>query len=406
MNMQRREATVTQINNYIKAILERTEVLQNIWIKGEISNLKYHSSGHVYLTLKDEGATLRAVMFKGAVMRLPFKMENGMKVSANGRIGVFERDGAYQLYIETMEQEGRGDLYKKLEELKRKLTEEGLFDERYKKPIPRFPKSVGVVTSPTGAAVRDVLNILKRRYPLANVYLYPALVQGVNASASIVKGIEFFNAQNNVDVLIVGRGGGSIEDLWAFNEETTVRGIFASKIPVISAVGHETDFTLSDAVADLRAPTPSAAAELAVPDKEELKVMLNQFDRRMKSLLLNKSQESETKLRLISERVSKESFMRRLENLMQIADRDFDMLVKAYTQKCDKKLNMLAERAAKLDALSPLKVFERGYSITYKGDKALKSVNDIKENDCVTLVLRDGKAMTRVTEIEKSEELR
>ncbi len=404
--MQRREATVTQINNYIKAILERTQVLKNIWIKGEISNLKYHSSGHVYLTLKDEGATLRAVMFKGAVMRLPFKMENGMKVSANGRIGVFERDGAYQLYIETMEQEGRGDLYKKLEELKRKLSEEGLFDERYKKPIPRFPKTVGVVTSPTGAAVRDILNILKRRYPLAKVYLYPALVQGANASASIVKGIEFFNTQKTVDVMIVGRGGGSIEDLWAFNEQATVRGIFASEIPVISAVGHETDFTLSDAVADLRAPTPSAAAELAVPDKDEITSLIAQFEKRFKSLLVNKSQESETKLRLISERVSKDSFMRRMENLMQITDRDFDVLVKAYTQKCDKKLNMLSERAAKLDALSPLKVFDRGYSITYKDEKTLKSVNDINENDCLTLVLRDGKAVTRVTEIEKSEELR
>lgn len=401
--MQRREATVTQINNYIKAILERTEVLQNIWIKGEISNLKYHSSGHVYLTLKDEGATLRAVMFKGAVMRLPFKMENGMKVSANGRIGVFERDGAYQLYIETMETDGRGDLYKQLEELKKKLMAEGLFDERYKKPIPKFPKRVGVVTSPTGAAVRDILNILKRRYPLAEVYLYPALVQGVSASASVVKGIEFFNERGNVDVLIVGRGGGSIEDLWAFNEEATVRSIFASAIPVISAVGHETDFTLSDAAADLRAPTPSAAAELAVPDCREIAQDILNCEKRFKNLLLKKAAESEMKLKLISERVSEASFMRRIENLMQITDRSFDLMVKSYASLCDNKLKILSENAAKLDALSPLKVFERGYSITYKGEKSVKSTNDIEKGDTVTLVLSDGRAQAQVTAIEKRE---
>lgn len=400
--MQRREATVTQINNYIKAILERTEVLQNVWIKGEISNLKYHSSGHVYLTLKDEGGALRAVMFKGAVMKLPFKMENGMKVCANGRIGVFERDGAYQLYIETMEQEGQGDLFKKLEELKKKLSMEGLFDEKYKKPIPRFPKKVGVVTSPTGAAVRDILNIIKRRYPLCEVILYPALVQGENASASIVKGIEFLNSRNDVDVLIVGRGGGSIEDLWAFNEEPTVRAIFNSRIPVISAVGHETDFTLSDAVADLRAPTPSAAAEIAVPDSMELADYLEKSRARLKAMLLKKAEESEVKLRLISERCSKESFMRRLENLMQITDHSFDMLIRAAEVKFDKKMNTLSECAAKLDALSPLKVFERGYSIAYQKGNVLKSVNDVKEKDEIKLVLSDGSIKAQVAEITKN----
>lgn len=399
--VQRREATVTQINNYIKAIIERTEVLQNIWIKGEISNLKYHSSGHVYLTLKDEGSALRAVMFKGAVMKLPFKMENGMKVSANGRIGVFERDGAYQLYIETMEQDGQGDLFQKLEELKRKLTLEGLFDERYKKPIPRFPKRVGVVTSPTGAAVRDILNILKRRYPLCEVYLYPALVQGTSAAASVARGIEFFNKSNPVDVLIVGRGGGSIEDLWAFNEEVTVRAIFASQIPVISAVGHETDFTLSDAVADLRAPTPSAAAELAVPDSEEIAQGLDTYKARMKALLLKKAEESEIKLRLISERASAESFTRRIENLMQSADRAFDMLIRATEGKLEKKRSSLTECAVKLDALSPLKVFERGYSVAYSGDKVLRSIKQVKDNDMIKLVLSDGNALAQVKGIEE-----
>lgn len=397
---ERREATVTQINNYIKAIIERTEVLQNVWIKGEISNLKYHSSGHVYLTLKDEGAALRAVMFKGAVMRLPFKMENGMKVSANGRIGVFERDGAYQLYIENMEQEGQGDLFRKLEELKKKLTAEGIFDERYKKPIPRFPKRVGVVTSPTGAAVRDILNILKRRYPLAEVYLYPALVQGVSAAPSIVKGIEFFNNCHSVDVLIVGRGGGSIEDLWAFNEEITVRAIFASQIPVISAVGHETDFTLSDAASDLRAPTPSAAAEIAVPDSNEIRANLEKYQLRLKNLLLKKAEDSETKLRLISERTSPESFIRRIENLMQLTDRSFDLLLRGYEAKVEKKQSLLVEQAVKLDALSPLKVFERGYSVAYSDNKVLRSTKQVKDNDEIKVVLSDGNVRAKVTGIE------
>lgn len=394
--MQRREATVTQINNYLKAIIERTEVLQNIWIKGEISNLKYHSSGHVYLTLKDENSNLKAVMFKGAVMKLPFKMENGMKVSANGRIGVFERDGTYQLYIENMEQEGQGDLYLKLEQLKKKLTLEGVFDERYKKPLPSFPKRVGIVTSPTGAAVRDILNILKRRYPIAEVFLYPALVQGSGASKTIVKGIEFFNTTHMVDVLIVGRGGGSIEDLWAFNEEETVRAIFKSHIPVISAVGHETDFTLSDAAADMRAPTPSAAAELAVPDKEEIVKLVEKNAGNLKTLLLAKAKEREARLTLISERATKVTIQRKIENLMQFTDTYFDNLIKNYTIVLDKKTNKLSEAAVKLDALSPLKVFDRGYSVAYTNGKVLRKCSDVAIGDNVDILLKDGKIKTKV----------
>lgn len=399
--MERREATVTQINNYIKAILERTEVLQNIWIKGEISNLKYHSSGHVYLTLKDETSAIKAVMFKGAVLKLPFKMENGMKVSANGRIGVYERDGNYQLYIENMEQEGKGNLYQQLEELKKKLGAEGLFDDKYKKPIPKFPQKVGVVTSPTGAAVRDIINVIKRRFPICRVYLYPALVQGAGASATIVKGIEFFNKNTDVDVLIVGRGGGSIEDLWAFNEENTVRAIFASKIPVISAVGHETDFTLSDAVASLRAPTPSAAAEVAVPDVKEIEALLLKNRDRLNKLLIKKASDSEMKLKLISERASKESFLRRIENLMQLTDNTFDNLLRVYQIATDFKMTKLKTMAAKLDALSPLKVFDRGYSIAYNKNRTVKSVDDVNIGDTLTLYLKDGRVETEVTQTKK-----
>lgn len=392
----RREATVTQINNYLKAIIERTEVLQNIWIKGEISNLKLHSSGHVYLTLKDEGSNLRAVMFKSAAMKLPFKLENGMKVSANGHIGVFERDGAYQLYIENMEQDGQGDLYLKLEQLKAKLSKEGIFDEKHKKQLPLFPKRVGIVTSPTGAAIRDILNILRRRYPIAEVFLYPALVQGVSAAPSIVKGIEFFNNQHNVDVLIVGRGGGSIEDLWAFNEEITVRAVFNSKIPVISAVGHETDFTLADFAADMRAPTPSAAAELAVPHKEELKKLIDKNRDALRNLLLAKSEDGETKLRLISDRISERAMNRKIENLMQSADRAFDSLVRTYSLSVERRYNDLKNQCVKLDALSPLKVFDRGYSVAMKEGRALRSTEDVKQDDEVLITLKDGTVKTRV----------
>ena len=263
MNGTRRIATVTQINNYIKAIMEQTPVLQNVWIKGEISNFKLHSSGHIYLTLKDGGAVLRAVMFRGAAQSLRFRPEDGMKVLARGRISVYEAGGQYQLYIEEMEAEGQGDLYAKFEALKKQLGEEGLFDEQRKKKLPQFPAAIGIATSPTGAAVRDMINILRRRYPMVRVILYPCLVQGEGAAKTVVSAIEHFNSTKSVDVIIIGRGGGSIEDLWAFNEEITARAVAASELPVISAVGHETDFTISDFVADLRAPTPSAAAELA-----------------------------------------------------------------------------------------------------------------------------------------------
>jgi exodeoxyribonuclease VII large subunit len=393
----RRIATVTQINNFIKVLIERTPVLGNIWIRGEISNLKLHSSGHIYMTLKDEGAVLRAVMFKSAASKLTFKPENGMKVLSRGRIGVFERDGAYQLYVEEMEEEGRGDLYRLFEELKKKLGEEGLFAEERKKSLPRFPKKIGIVTSPTGAAVRDIINILKRRYPLAEAFLYPALVQGDGASRSVCEGIEYFNREKKCDVLIVGRGGGSIEDLWAFNEEDTVRAISNSEIPVISAVGHETDFTLSDFAADLRAPTPSAAAEIAVPDVRELSVAAETLGERAKNLLLAKADARERELNLLTERASLKNFEIRLYDMMQNLDRTSDSLSKAYGILTEKKEALLAERAVKLNALSPLKVFERGYSIAYKGEKCVKSIEDVSLGDSLTIFLSDGEITSSVT---------
>lgn len=398
---ERRIATVTQINNYIKVLFERTPVLGNIWIRGEISNFKLHSSGHIYMTLKDEGAALRAVMFKSAAAKLSLRPENGMKILARGRIGVFERDGQYQLYIEEMEEEGKGDLYRLFEELKKKLGEEGLFDEKRKKPIPSFPLRIGIVTSPTGAAVRDIINILRRRWPLAEARLYPALVQGPGAAASICRGIEYFNKNKNADVLIVGRGGGSTEDLWAFNEEATPRAVYNSQIPVISAVGHETDFTLCDFAADLRAPTPSAAAELAVPDIKDIAAFVESSIERAKNLLLSKADMRRKQLDLLTERSSLAGFNRRIEGMMQLADRAEDELLRAYSSLLERRGALLGESAVRLDALSPLKVFERGYSVSYKNGRVLKSAEDVKKGDEITLHLKDGRVKTEAVSIER-----
>ncbi len=401
MEQRRREATVTQVNNFLKVLLERTDALQNLWVKGEISNFKLHSSGHIYLTLKDEGAVLRAVMFKSAAMKLAFRPENGMKVAARGRIAVFERDGQYQLYIEEMEQEGRGDLYRLFEELKKKLGDEGLFDSAKKRPIPPFPTKIGIVTSPTGAAVRDIINILKRRYPIAEARLYPALVQGVSASASIVKGIEYFNKTKCADVLIVGRGGGSIEDLWAFNEEATVRAVRNSEIPVISAVGHETDFTLTDFAADLRAPTPSAAAELAVPNIADIRAFVETSEGRMKNLLVTKAENRERQLTLLSQRASRASFERKLQTLALLCDRAADNLTKEYEKALTAREKLFSQSASKLDALSPLKVFSRGYSVAEKDGKAIVSVDDVKQGDKISVVVKDGTIEAEVSSAER-----
>ena len=282
MSMKERQAlSVTQVNLYIKDVIARDDILCDVLVKGELSNFKAHSSGHMYMSLKDESGVMRAVMFRSAASKLTFRPQNGMKVIAHGRISVYERDGQYQLYIDDMQQEGQGDLYVAFEQLKQKLAAEGFFDPVHKKPLPKYPKRVGVVTAPTGAAIRDIINVLTRRFSYADIVLYPVLVQGENSAASIVGAIEYFNAQRSADVLIVGRGGGSIEDLWSFNEEVVARAIYNSEIPIVSAVGHEIDFTIADFVADLRAPTPSAAAELVVPSQIELAEKFNNVYRRM-----------------------------------------------------------------------------------------------------------------------------
>ncbi len=396
----RRIATVTQLNNYIKALLEQTPVLRNVWIKGEISNLKFHSSGHIYMTLKDDGSVLRAVMFRSAAAGLAFKPENGMKVLAGGRVAVYERDGGYQLYVENMEADGQGDLYVRFEMLKKKLAAEGLFDPARKKPVPKFPRTVGICTSPTGAAVRDIINVLRRRYPLAKAVLYPCLVQGEGAAASVVGAIEYFNMTKTADVLIVGRGGGSIEDLWAFNEEAVARAVAESEIPIISAVGHETDFTICDFAADLRAPTPSAAAELAVPELAAIERRIGECRSRLDLRLKERLAAAKRTLGLLSQRSGITGLRRRLGEMQIRADRLQDRMIAAYKSLLESGRRRLSVEAGRLNALSPLSVLERGYSVAMAGDKAVRLLEDVTCGDELWTTVADGRIRSIVTDKE------
>lgn len=383
--------TVTQVNKYIKSVFDADLNLQSVFISGEISNFVNHRSGHYYLTLKDDGAEIKSVMFRSANAKLKFLPENGMKVVCKGRISVYETSGAYQFYIDNMIPDGSGALNLAFEQLKERLEKEGLFDAAHKKPVPEYPKKVGVITSPTGAAVQDIKNVLSRRYPLAEMIFYPAQVQGDGAADDIVNAIKYFNKFNLADVLIVGRGGGSIEDLWAFNEEALARSIYESDIPVISAVGHETDFTICDFVADLRAPTPSAAAELAVPDiSTELRRLNNQ-----KSLLLNLSLSYTDNLKIM---------LSLLNN--QLEKRSPQTFVNDYRVRCDKAEIKIENSAAafllesrknfsavcaKLDALSPLKILSRGFAAVSKNGEAVISATKLVKGDKINVVFSDGK---------------
>lgn len=386
-NLEPRVATVSQINGYVKKIIDHNLILNNIWVKGEISNFKHHTSGHMYITLKDESGVLKAVMFRGAASSLTFMPKDGMKVRARGRISVYEAGGSYQLYIEEMRQEGIGDLYIAYEKLKKRLDKEGLFDEIHKKPIPRFPKTIGVATAATGAAVRDIINVISRRYPVAKIVLYPTLVQGEGAKESIVSAIKYFNKTKSVDTLIIGRGGGSIEDLWAFNEEIVAQAIFDSKIPIISAVGHETDFTIADFVSDLRAPTPSAAAEVAVPNIIELGSSISILETRALRAVNKKIEGAKLILKRFKMRTPKDKldeYNLRLDTLLRRCESAFKFKLS------DSKKN-LTVLSGKLDALSPLKTLSRGYAVaTDSGGDIIRSVNDIKSGDEFTLRLSDG----------------
>ncbi len=397
--------TVTDLNLYIKGILENDFLLNNVTVKGEISNFKNHSSGHLYMSLKDNGGVIRAVMFRTNASKLKFVPDNGMQVIVTGRVGVFERDGQYQIYINEMIPDGVGALYIAYEQLKKKLEEEGLFDVTHKKPIPKYPNIIGVVTSPTGAAIRDILNILKRRFPYTRVYIYPVLVQGPDAAESIVRGLKYFDGK--VDTVITGRGGGSIEDLWAFNEEIVARAIFEMKTPVISAVGHETDFTIADFVADRRVPTPSAAAEIAVPSSNELSGFFKIVDARLVTALINKAEKSKKDFENLKNRDVLKNPLAVFDIKRMVIDSFDTRLDKVYTEKTTFLRERFLKAFFKLDALHPLKILNRGYSMaTNEKGIPVSSVGKIKKGEKISLSFSDGKADCTVEGIKKCEILK
>lgn len=391
MNKEVLTVSVSQLNNYIKRIFEANTYLNDIWVKGELSNFKLHSSGHIYASLKDEASLIKLVMFRSSAAHLRFKPDNGMKVSVRGRISVYERDGIYQIYAEDIVPDGVGSLYAAYEKLKAKLGDEGLFDEKFKKPIPRFPEKIGIVTAKTGAAVRDMINVTKRRYPLAEILIVPVSVQGISAAPEISNAISFINKHNLCDVIITGRGGGSIEDLWAFNEEIVARAIFESEIPVVSAVGHETDFTIADFVADLRAPTPSAAAELVCPSQDELKTYFKNQQERLKSSLIYSVENKKKKLDGLTKSYCFTHFTDRISNYKQYTDTLIKNAETGINQILEKRKSQFIKTASKLDALSPVKTLIRGYSIaSYEDGSIVSSVKDAKKDKEFVLRLKDG----------------
>ena len=390
--------TITQINEYIRAQMDRDPMLGNVAVKGEISNYKVYPSGHHYFTLKDEGGALKCVMFKGNALRLRFRPENGMQVIAMGKITVFPRDGAYQLYCTAMALDGVGDLHAAFEQLKKKLAAQGLFDPAHKKPIPKYPQTIGIITSSAGAAIHDMLRILRKRYPLTKVLLLPVRVQGVEAPPEIAAAIRYANYHRLADLLIVGRGGGSMEDLWAFNDEQVAYAIYESQIPVISAVGHEPDVTMSDYVADLRAATPSNGAELAVPDQDALRQNL---DSNMAAMAAGLNRQLKA-VRQHLDVLSKSPALRSPDSYLEQKKKDLTLLqnrlVSAEQNAIQRRQQHFIGLTAKLDAMSPLKVLTRGYAMaqTEEGE-VLRSVSQVNEKDTITVTLSDGRITAAVT---------
>ena len=395
--------TVTEVNQYIKQMLEQDQILSQVSVRGELSNYKMHSSGHHYFTLKDDGAVISAVMFRGDASKLRFRPENGMKVILSGRISLFPKSGQYQIYVRDMQPDGVGALYIAFEQLKQKLYAEGLFDPAKKQQIPRYPGKIALITSPTGAAVRDMIRILRHRYPLAKVLVCPVKVQGDGAAEEIAAMLDYVNANGLADVIITGRGGGSMEDLWAFNEEVVARSIFRSRIPVISAVGHEPDVTISDYVADLRAATPSNAAELAVVDGAELKVRLQNVTARMTQTVLSNIQNKRQQLRSLSEKKIMRSPYEYLSERRMLLAMLQQRLEGSQAGLIQKKKQNIASLAASLDAMSPLKVLGRGYAMALKGEDVVQSASALQIGDKLKLQLRDGVASCCVESVEIKE---
>lgn len=393
--------TVTQINKYIKYKMDNDSNLSVVYLKGEISNFKNHSSGHLYFTIKDESSRILAVMFRTNASKINFKPVDGSKVLVVGRISCYEASGNYQIYVEEMLEDGVGNLYLEFEKLKKKLGDKGYFDDIYKKPIPKFPKKIGIITAPTGAAIRDIITTINRRYKLVELYIFPSLVQGENAKDDIVKNL---NCASNydLDLIILGRGGGSIEDLWAFNEEVVADAIFKSKIPIISAVGHEIDFTISDFVSDLRAPTPTAAAELSVPNTIDLINYIKQLEIRASKSMENIIDTKKSRLNsLINSYVLKNP-----KNMYEIKSQKLDNLVDKLNIYIKRNINDNNNRFInilnKLDALNPINTIKRGYSITKSKDKVITSIKNISENDIITTDLVDGIITSKVMSVEES----
>ncbi len=420
--MDREYITISELNNYIKGVMDDNFFLNKIYLKGEISNFKAHTRGHYYFTLKDEGSRLNAVMFSYQASNLKFVPEDGMKVLVCGKISVYVATGSYQIYVESMEQDGIGNLYIEYEKLKKKLASEGLFDPEKKKKIPKVPKKIGIVTASTGAAIRDILTTIRRRYPICETILFPSLVQGADAAKDIVKKIEIANTYD-IDTLIVGRGGGSIEDLWPFNEEIVARAIYESRVPVISAVGHEIDFTIADFVADLRAPTPTAAAELAVPNIDTINTYLsnavnrstlsinNLIDKKKKVLLTFKSsfvlkkptamyEIKEQNLDFLIDRVNKE-----IKLLLDNANVRFFKLVNSYVITNPEilykfKKQNLEHTINKLEVLNPMNTLKRGYAIIKKDNIVISDSKKIKKDDIIDIGVKNGKISAKVLEVE------
>ena len=396
--MQDKYVTISRINNYLKAYFDNNPHLQHVYLKGEISNFKNHSRGHLYFTLKDEQSRLSAVMFQTNALKLNFEPEDGMNVLVEGRISCYPAQGSYQIYVEKMEVDGVGNLYIEFEKLKKKLAAEGLFDPKLKKQIPKYPTKIGVITAPTGAAIKDILSTIKRRYPICETILFPCLVQGKSAAPDIVKQIK--TAQDyDLDVIICGRGGGSIEDLWAFNEEIVARAIFESKIPIISAVGHEIDFTIADFVSDLRAPTPTGAAEMAVPTISDVKFMINQLTLRSNKCMNNIIEIKKNKLNAI-----KDSFI--LKNplsIYEIKEQKLDMLIDNLNKNIKNilinKNHELVLLANTLKLVNPLNILDRGYSVVKKDNKVIKDIKDINKEDNIDIRIKNGNIKAKVLEV-------
>ena len=394
--MEYNPITVKDLNKYIKNKIDGDEMLNNVLVKGEISNFKNHYTGHMYFTLKDENSLIKCICFKSYANRLTFIPKDGMKVMVFGGVSVFERDGVYQIYVKAMEEDGVGDLYAKYQELKENLEKQGLFDDIHKKKIPLMPKVIGVLTSKTGSVIKDIINVSTRRNPNCYIRLYPVPVQGDGAAVKIAEGIEFMNKNKLADVIILARGGGSLEDLWPFNEEIVAHSIYNSEIPIISAVGHETDFTIADFVADLRAPTPSAAAELAVPDVYELEQKINSYRDRLRMALIKKTEIMRLRYeKCMSSHVFKEPTRRINENYI-LLDKYIKQLENEISKIQEREKTKYLELIAKLDAYSPLKTLLRGYSITEKQGKIVKSVNELEKDDIIKIKLSDGNKEAKV----------